>query len=179
MAVRPPAGVLAAVAEAVAAGRGVAPDLRWAPEDQWHLTLQFLGPVARLAPVVEALRTAAGEREAFPFRLGGAGAFPSPKRARVVWIGAAVGREAVVGLAGAVTAALGPLGHEVEARPFRPHLTLARLKVPGNVGPVLSAVGPEPVGEAFTVGEVVLFESRLSPKGPAYTVLERFPLRNP
>lgn len=162
----------------MAAGRAVAPGLRWVPEDQWHLTLQFLGPVARLAPVVEALRPAVGQREPFSVRLGGAGAFPTAGRARVVWVGAAEGDEAVAGLAGVVSAALGPLGHEVEARPFRGHLTLARLKVPAPVGPVLDALGPGPVGAAFTVDEVVLYESRLSPGGPRYSALERFSLRN-
>jgi 2'-5' RNA ligase len=96
----------------------------------------------------------------------------------VVWIGAAAGGDALVDLAGAVTAALGPLGYEAEARPFHPHLTVARLKVPDDVAAVLAALGSEPVGAAFTVREVVLYESRLSPKGPSYSVLGRFPLRN-
>ena len=177
MAVRPPDEVLDAVAEAVAGGRAVADGLRWDGPDKWHLTLQFLGPVPRLAPVVEALMTAVGERAAFPFRLGGAGAFPNPRRARVVWIGAAVGGEALVGLAGAVSTALRPVGFEAD-RPLHPHLTVARLKVPADAGPVLAALGPEPVGPAFPVGEVVLYESRLSSAGPKYAVVERFPLRN-
>jgi len=42
---------------------------------------------------------------------------------------------------------------------------------------VLAAIGSDPVGEAFTVGEVLLYASRLSPQGSSYTVLERFPLR--
>lgn len=181
MAVRPPEPVLAAVAEAAARGGGsveaAGRGLRWAPPDQWHLTLQFLGPLPRLAPVVEGLGQATRDRAAFPFRFGGAGAFPTPRRARVVWIGAAEGRDDIVALAQAVAAGLGPAGHEPEGRPFRPHLTLARLRVPGDVGPVLAAIGGAPVGEAFTVGEVVLYESRLSAGGPAYSVLERFPLR--
>ena len=177
MAVRPPEDVLDAVAAVVAAGRVAGDGLRWIERDHWHLTLQFLGPVPRLAPVVGGLAAAAGERAAFPFRIGGPGAFPNPRRARVVWIGAQSGGAALAGLAGAVAAALGPLGHEAD-RGFRPHLTVARLKVPADVGAVLTALGPEVVGPAFTVGEVLLFESRLSSRGPAYSVLERFPLRN-
>ena len=178
VAVRPPDDVLDAVAAAVEPGRSVQVGLRWAGSDQWHVTLQFLGPVSRLAPVVEGLAAAVGERAVFPLRLGGAGAFPKPGRARVVWIGAASGGEELVGLAGAVGRALGPLGYEAEPRPFHPHLTVARLRVPDDVGAVLAALGPEAVGEAFTVGEVLLYESRLSPSGSTYSVLERFPLRN-
>ena len=178
MAVRPPESVLAAVARAVDAGRPVRDGLRWEPPDHWHLTLQFLGPLPRLAPVVDALAAAAARVRPFPFRFGGAGAFPTAKRARVVWIGAAEGHPEMVGLAGAVSAALGPVGYEPERRAFRPHLTLARLKVPGDVGPVLAAIGPGPVGADFTVGELVVYQSRLSPKGSTYTVLDRVPLRN-
>jgi 2'-5' RNA ligase len=177
VAVRPPDDVLDAVAAAVAAGQRVADGLRWEDRDRWHLTLQFLGPLPRLGPVVDALAAAVGERVAFPFRLGGAGAFPTARRARVVWIGAAAGGDALVGLAGAVSAALRPVGFEPD-RPLHPHLTVARLKVPGDAGPVLAALGPDDVGPAFTVGEVVLYASRLSAAGPTYTALERFPLRN-
>ena len=168
MAVRPPDGVLDAVAEAVAGGRAVAGGLRWEERGRWHLTLQFLGPLPRLAPVVEGLAAAAGERTAFSFRLGGAGAFPNPRRARVVWIGAATGGDDLVGLAGAVSAALRPVGFKAD-RPLHPHLTVARLKVPGDAGPVLAVLGPDTIGPAFTVGEVVLYESRLSAAGPKYT----------
>lgn len=178
MAVRPPEPVIDAVAAAVGAGGRVREGLRWEPPDHWHLTLQFLGPLAGLAPVVDALTAAAAESGRFPFRFGGAGAFPTAKRARVVWIGAAQGHPEAVSLAGAVATALGPVGYEAERRPFRPHLTLARLKVPGDVGAVLAAIGPGPVGPVFTVGEIVLYQSRLSPRGSTYTVLERFPLRD-
>ncbi len=117
-------------------------------------------------------------RAAFPFQLGGAGAFPKPGRARVVWIGPAGGGDDLVGLAGAVSGALLPLGYEPDRQAFHPHLTVARLKVPGNVADVLAAIGPGAAGDAFTVGEVVLYRSELSSKGPTYTALERFPLRN-
>jgi len=178
VAVRPPDDVLDAVAAAMQPARSVQVGLRWAPREQWHVTLQFLGPLARLAPVVDGLAAAVGDRSAFSLRLGGAGAFPKPGRARVVWIGAASGGNSLVALAGAVAGALGPVGYEAEAKPFHPHLTVARLKVPGDVGAVLGALGSEGVGEAFTCSEIVLYESRLSPQGSTYSVLERFPLRN-
>lgn len=177
MAVRPPQTVLDAVDRAVDAGRPVRAGLRWEPADHWHLTLQFLGPLARLAPVREALAEASSRCGPFAFRLGGAGAFPTARRARIVWIGAAEGHPEMVRLAAAGATALRPVGHEAERRPFRSHLTLARLKVPADVGPVLAAIGPGPVGPAFTVVELVLYESRLSPQGSRYRLLERFPLR--
>ena len=177
MAVKPPEDVLDAVAASVARARSVRVGLRWEQRERYHLTLQFLGPVRKLAPVVDGLASVLGDRTAFSFQLGGAGAFPKPGRARVVWMGAAAGGSDLVGLAGAVAGGLGPVGYEPDRKEFHPHLTLARLKVPDNVAEVLRAIGPEPVGEAFTVGEVVLYQSELSSKGPTYTVLERLPLR--
>jgi 2'-5' RNA ligase len=169
--------VLDAVAGAVEAARSVRAGLRWDQRDKYHLTLQFLGAVPDLAPVVDGLAAAVQEQAAFRFRLGGAGAFPKPGRARVVWIGAAVGGDSLVALAGAVAGALRPMGYEPDRKEFHPHLTVARLKVPGNVADVLAAVGPGPIGEEFTVGEVALFQSRLAAQGATYTPLERFPLR--
>ena len=177
MAVKPPEEVLDAVAAAVEPARSVRVGLRWEQRERYHLTLQFLGPVRKLAPVVEGLASAVGDRTAFSFQLGGAGAFPKPGRARVVWMGSAVGGPDLVGLATAVADGLAPHGYEPDRKEFHPHLTLARLKAPDNVAGVLAAVGSEPVGEPFTVGEVVLFQSQLSSKGPTYSVLERFPLR--
>jgi 2'-5' RNA ligase len=176
VAVRPPDAVLEALEETLAPARRVMVGPRWAGRDQWHVTLQFLGPVATLAPVVHGLATAVAGLEPFRFQLGGSGAFPNPGRARVVWIGALEGAEAMAGLAGAVTGALAPLGYEAEARPFRSHVTVARLREPGAVTPALAALGDGPVGEAWTVEEIVLYQSRLSPSGSQYSVLARLPL---
>lgn len=178
MAVKPPEDVLDAVAAAVEPARSVRVGLRWEQRDRYHLTLQFLGPVQELAPVVAGLAAAVRDREPFSFQLGGAGAFPKPGRARVVWVGAAAGGEELVALAGAVAAGLEPLGYEPDRQAFHPHLTVARLKVPDRVADVLATIGCDPIGSAFTVGEIVLYQSQLSPKGPTYTVLERLPLRN-
>ena len=169
VAVRPPPEVLTAVAEAVMPARHAMVGPAWTTHDQWHLTLQFLGAVPddALSGVSRAL-DAASRVPPFPVRLGGAGAFPKPSRARVIWLGVAAGEEGMTHLASAVNAALAPLGHEPAERHYHPHLTLARLKAPGEVAPALEALGDDPVGPAFTVGEAVLYESRRSRQGARY-----------
>ena len=176
MAVRPPDDVLDAVEEALAPARRVMVGPRWAGRDQWHVTMQFLGPVVALAPVVDGLGAAMASLAPFPFRLGGSGAFPNARRARVIWIGAADGGGPMAAVAGAVNASLTPLGYEAETRPFRSHLTVARLRDPDDVTPVVAALGDGPVGEAWTVTEILLYQSRLSPSGSEYSVLARLPL---
>jgi len=174
LAVHPPEEVLEAVAGSVASARESRAGPRWVGREQWHLTVQFLGRVASLAPVVDGL-AALSAFPAFTLRLGGGGAFPNARRARVIWIGATAGGERLAEVAGVVAGILGPLGYEADQ--FRPHLTVARLRVPGDVSSALAALGRDPVGPDFRVEEVILSESRLSPRGPTYTALARFPLR--
>ena len=68
-----------------------------------------------------------------------------------------------------------PLGYPREERPYHPHLTVARVKEPGPARPLLDAIGPEAVGPAWTVDEVVLYESRTASAGATYTVLGASP----
>ncbi len=178
VAVRPPEGVLDAIEERV--GEPLASStlvLRRERRPQWHFTLVFLGAVARLQPVKDAVRTAAAACPPFSLQVGGAGAFPNDRRARVVWLGGAEGAAEVVALNAGLWKALAPLGYPPEERPYHPHLTVARVKEPGPAGPLLEAIGPDAVGPAWTVDEVVLYESRTSSSGAAYIELGRFPLR--
>lgn len=178
MAVRPPPEVVAAVSERVGSAQvtGAEPGMRWATADHWHFTLLFLGPVAQLAPVEGALGKAAGAHLPFSVQVGGASAFPGEQRARVVWLGVADGAAPLVALAATVAAALRPVGYTGDRRPFRPHLTVARLKAPAPVPRTVVSLGPAPVGPAWVVDEVLLYRSDLSPSGSTYTVLGRFPL---
>jgi 2'-5' RNA ligase len=176
VAVRPPESVLEAVEECLSPARKVMVGPRWAGRDQWHVTLQFLGPVATLAPVVAGLTEAVVDLAPFRFQLGGSGAFPNSRRARVIWIGATEGAGPMAAVAGAVNAGLAPLGYEAETRPFRSHLTVARLRDQADVAPVVAALGDGLVGEPWTVEEIILYQSRLSPSGSSYSELARLPL---
>lgn len=168
VAVRPPDDVLAAVEQALAPARRAMVGPKWVGEDQWHLTLQFLGQVPEEAvPDVSQALESVSKVQPFPARLGGGGAFPKVARARIIWLGVVGGTDDMVGLAGAVQGALGPLGVP-EERQYQPHLTLARLKVPGDVSPVVETLGDGPVGSAFVVREVVLYESKVSRAGARY-----------
>ena len=122
----------AAVVDAAAGLRDVAPGLRWAAESQVHLTLKFLGEqetslVPALAGAVDAV---ARQHFTFEMRVGGdadaVGAFPNFRRARVVWMGVAHEPRLEL-LHHDVEVACEAIGFGIEGRPFRPHLTLARV----------------------------------------------------
>jgi 2'-5' RNA ligase len=166
VAVRLPDAVLDAVAERTAALD--VPDRRTTRE-QWHLTLQFLGNRADVDAVTAALRGL--DVSPGSARLGGAGAFPRPTRATVLWLGLAEGGELLARLADAVMQRTASLGHERDDRAYRPHLTLARCKSPTDLREVIASIGDAPIGPGWRVDAVAVFESETRPEGARY--LER------
>lgn len=108
---------------------------RWVHVEGLHLTLRFLGvtPDVRLQELSAAV--AATARGVAPFRveLTGGGAFPTPHRPRVLWIGIEAGATELEALGRRLDGELAQLGWPPDERPFTAHLTLARTDgVPGS-----------------------------------------------
>jgi 2'-5' RNA ligase len=148
--------------------------VKWVPPRNLHVTLRFIGYVddAAASAAREAL-TPPIAVPAFAVMYSGAGAFPPSGSPRVLWIGVTAGEAPMRELAAEVERRLahaglaGPPG----ASPFHPHLTVARLRHPvAGAGRAIREILRE-VGGA--VSQITLFESRLSPKGPAYTAVMR------
>ncbi|HXE90124.1 MAG TPA: RNA 2',3'-cyclic phosphodiesterase [Terriglobales bacterium] len=168
--------------------RGFAPEVRWVRPESLHLTLKFLGETDE-ATAERVRQSLAGIRNRAPqISFGGTGFFPTPRSARVFWIGVEAS-EPLAELAEKVEQAMEGLGYERERREFAPHLTLARSGSgrPGR-GPEdkpnlrfrrlqekLAAMPPPDFG-TMTAREFHLYQSRLSPKGSEYTKLASFKL---
>jgi 2'-5' RNA ligase len=153
---------------------------RWIEAKNLHLTLQFLGncPVGQVTDISKQLELAVKGASPFTFRFESLGGFPSGNRSKVFWAGAGAGKEKIVGLQRAVGAALSPLGFEVEKRAFHPHITIARFKKPESLQSVLEAVSIRDISsEQVSVDSIVLFESRLYPRGAQYTPVEKIFLK--
>lgn len=133
----------------------------------------------RIDGLVAALRDAVTAVAAFDATVHGLGAFPAPTRPRVIWAGVRGGADAMREVADRVDAALAPLGLPRETRPFSPHVTLGRVRVPPRdprlAGALAAAAGRE-FGRLH-VAQVALMQSRLSPRGVAYTELAAARLR--
>lgn len=150
----------------------LAPEQRWSPPANLHLTLHFLGSVGagRVDRVAEAL--AAVRQPPFRLQLGGLGRFGTAARPRVLWMGVAAGRAPLSALAGAVAARCREAGVAGDERPYNPHLTLCRVR-PSSRLPDL----PDPVGiPGWDVGSFMLFQSRPGPRGSVYVPLREFEL---
>jgi 2'-5' RNA ligase len=184
IAVFPPPGARAA-AHAAGAGlrRAEAAGARvsWVKEENLHYTMRFLGELgedgARRAG--EAALQAAASIPAFDAQLGGPGAFPDARRARVLWLGLSTGAEALVALARALDRALEPRGFAAPDHPFSPHLTLGRIRDAGAdwtaaLARAQPAGGPE---AGFRVERLTVVESTLSPRGSIYAVRLDAPLK--
>lgn len=151
---------------------------RWSPANNLHITTKFLGEVApeRLAAVEEALR-AMPRGGAIPIRLGGFGWLPNPHAPRILYWGVQA-PESLPALHTATDQALAALGIPPETKPYRPHLTLARIP-PGcpvvELRQAIAALPPEAPGE-FEATVFHLYESELRSGGSVYVQRAVFPL---
>ncbi len=144
----------------------------WVRPENLHLTLRFLGEIDedQVQAAGERLERDSRGRSPFVLALDGAGAFPNPRRASVIWAGVGPlvgGLSEIQALTERVAAGI---GLKPENRPFRPHLTLARVRRPaeaGELGRALAALA-DFRGKPFTVTGVTLFSSTLTPRGAVY-----------
>jgi 2'-5' RNA ligase len=172
LAIELPPDLLDALESAIAPLRADSPEIAWVPPTKRHLTLKFLGDVAeeRLDRVIALTDGVARKYRAFSMQLGGIGAFPNFRRARVVWIG--VEHEARLELLHHDLEVAGEFeGFEIEGRAFRPHVTLARLRVPLEVERarrLARAARRIDFSATAEVGEITLFESTLAQSGATY-----------
>ncbi|NSW84799.1 MAG: RNA 2',3'-cyclic phosphodiesterase [Syntrophobacteraceae bacterium] len=149
----------------------------WVKPERIHLTLKFLGevPPEQIAEIQAAIQLVASSTDRFRVKPAGCGAFPTMKQMRVVWVGLTGDARALEDLQKKVEAAMVPLGFEAEDRPFKPHLTLGRVKGRQRLQVLqeMLMAHREFEAEAFDVAELVLYKSELRPDGAVYTPLYR------
>jgi RNA 2',3'-cyclic 3'-phosphodiesterase len=156
--------------------------VKWVPPRNIHLTLKFLGDVSSssLDLIKQMLAAEAGRYEPFEVRVDGLGAYPNPRRPRVLWVGLQA-PPALTSLQRAIEAGAVRLGYEADERPFSPHLTIGRVRQNVSAAELqkiraaLEAVQVGPLGSA-RVEAIHLFQSELRPNGSIYTKLFSAPL---
>jgi 2'-5' RNA ligase len=155
--------------------------LNFTDPDQAHITLKFLGDTDedRRPELEEELARAVEESGVTPFtaHIGGLGVFPHLGYISVVWVGVREGSEQLTQLHETIEDRTTAMGFDPEDHEFTPHATLARMDhAEGKelVQEVVESRDPD-VGRLH-VEEVRLKESTLTPDGPEYTTVERFPL---
>jgi 2'-5' RNA ligase len=155
--------------------------LRWTATEQWHVTLAFMPEVPDRAwdDLLARLERAAARRTRFTVAVAGGGAFPNAGRAKVVYAGLDVSdAEELRRLSVGARTAANKAGAGAEGGPFRPHLTLARVRRPLDVTRWLRVLDVYR-GPVWPATEISLIRSHLGegPRNrPRYEVIESFPL---
>ncbi len=155
--------------------------IHWTRPEGLHLTLKFFGNVAAssMDEIGERLACYTRETASLRLRATGVGVFPDLDRPRVIWIGIGGDTQPLEKLQQRIEDGFTALGFAKENRPFRPHLTLGRVKTPrGLLGlaEVTENDAPYHAGE-FTASSLDLIKSDLTPTGAVYTRLADFPFQ--
>ena len=161
--------------------KNAAPRVKWVKPESLHLTFKFLGDVEEndLAELFAAIGEAAAVFTPFAVAVAEIGAFPNWKTPRVVWAGCEDGSEELQEVFAAVENACYSLGYPEEAKPYNPHLTLGRIKLPADSQGLLPAV--EKLGKReygyIDIDEIIVFMSDLCRGGPVYAPMFRAKLK--
>ncbi|NLH48185.1 MAG: RNA 2',3'-cyclic phosphodiesterase [Myxococcales bacterium] len=146
-----------------------------------HLTVKFFGdtPAERVADIGHAMKlTAATVEKKIRLTCEGIGVFPNVEKPRVVWAGLRGETAVLEQMVQRLELAMETIGFAREERPFHPHVTLGRMKLPKQLGSLHKAMHQlegRSFGE-FDAEALILYRSDLLPSGARYTVVERAPL---
>ena len=159
--------------------KGVMSGLSWVKPENMHITVRFLGDLGEsgVRRAGEATRQGAEGHTAFLARLGAPGAFPSMKRPRVLWTGLSEGAEPAIAVAKSVNQRLQESGFGPSDKPFKPHMTLARVREHAEGVEAFGRYAPPPPPEPALLDRIVVMKSDLHPTGSRYTALEEIRLR--
>ncbi len=171
-AIFPPPEVRRRVCELSDEIKKAAPGVKWVERDNIHLTLRFFGNLTdeQLQSAGACMLEAARQEGPFTVRLAALGAFPTLSRARVIWVGIEEGKEPLVRLADALELRFVEAGLGRTDKPFSPHLTIGRIKIPQRNPKLEEAIRTLTFeGAEFMISGLTLTKSVLRPGGPTYS----------
>jgi len=157
------------------------PDVKWSRKvENLHITVKFFGQVeeAKLTTLAQELAVALAPVPRFRLEMRGMGAFPSPRKANVVWAGIEDASRGLSAVAAAVEGVGERFGFAREQRAFTGHVTVGRSKGRGvDARRALDAFAGRDFG-GTTIEEVHVYESRLGGEGSTYVLRSRAALNS-
>jgi RNA 2',3'-cyclic 3'-phosphodiesterase len=157
--------------------RAVGRSVRWVTPENIHLTLKFLGEIspANVEMLTQTLKAEASQTPGFEIKMATLGAFPNPRRPRILWVGLTA-PETLSRLQHGLETATARLGYPPEDKPFSPHLTIGRVRdqiSAEELQALRAALENKNIGAlgTFTAQAVQLYKSDLQPGGSIYTCL--------
>jgi 2'-5' RNA ligase len=154
--------------------------INWVPADHMHITLNFLGDTEDnlLSEIKVIAKGIADKHHAFEISLHSFGVFKSLKEPRVLWLGCEPS-SALDQIKEELDESLAVLGFEPENRPFRPHLTVGRVKDIRQQNQLVQLITlfKNTTFQKQLINSIIIYESKLTPTGPNYVMLEKFRLK--
>ncbi len=154
--------------------------IRWVRPSGMHITLKFLGEInaSRVEDIRKNLVSISNVVEPFTLGIRGAGCFPNRRQPKVIWLGLEHDPvNSLFKLHNWLEDKLSVLGFDKEKRRFSPHLTLGRIKYPGDFKPLFDYLDQNTFpGRIFRVDKISLIRSTLQPSGAVYTKLADYTL---
>jgi RNA 2',3'-cyclic 3'-phosphodiesterase len=153
--------------------------INWVDLCNIHLTLAFLGEThdERIKVAGIMLKNKCSGFGEFSFTLTGTGVFKDYRDPKVIWIGIDQS-ERLQMLNDVINTGLKDTGFSVENRPFKPHITIGRIKFIKDSENLRSSIEryQHDFVQEVHVSEVILYESILKPTGPVYRPVGKFSL---
>lgn len=148
--------------------------ISWIPPENWHVTLYFLGDTPSEAiPILEqAIDQAFSNFGKFDAEISGLGVFPNQRNPKVMWFGVD-NLNPMLPAWQKLGESLRAQGFEFDQKPFKPHLTVARIRNINNLQAIreIQDIYSGVCFDKVVIDRVVLFESILSQTGPVYKPL--------
>ncbi len=165
---------------------GKQPWVKWVDPYAIHLTLKFLGniEVDRTGAITRAMEAAVQGISPFHLEVKDLGTFPNLRRVQVVWVGVSGEIDKLGQIQQRIESNLTPLGFTAEARPFTPHLTLARLRNQASLderqrlGQLIASTKFE-AAYSIEVEAINLMRSQLTREGAIYSRVSTVELNKP
>lgn len=155
--------------------------IKWVELDNFHLTLHFLGdiPEEKIADIHQNLKPIVTNYPVLKFNLlDKISAFPDPYNPKVIFLEMEeLNGGKIIKMQKEIGETLAKLGFKIDFRPFRLHLTLGRVKFKTSLQlPNLRSSGASVGQGQFQISSIDLMESQLTPTGPIYSIINKYPL---
>lgn len=152
----------------------------WVKPENIHLTIKFLGDIEadKIDSIAGLLEGAAAKSHSFDISVKGVGGFPTIDNPRVLWVGIEESNVNLFALYNNIEDALSAISFAKEERPFKPHLTLGRIKFlkdKKGLRERIERFKDITLGQ-YMVDSICLFQSRLTPEGAVHIKLEKIEL---
>ena len=155
----------------------IAPEVRWVRAGSIHITLKFLGeqPASMVSQIEKKMDDVRGLIEPFTLAITGGGCFPNRRQPRVFWLGLEQDKSNPLFKVNAwIEDQMAMLGFDKEKRRFSPHLTLGRVRQPGDFSGIFDFFAENPFqSEGFQVKGISLMRSDLRTSGAVYSAVKQ------